>query len=112
MEKPQKQVLWVAFMRVVINLLSGEHTRIWKPPIQVNDWTEVANQRKFFDNFAKENNFDPLNPDNWYKVERRDVFEQVTIYLAISKLIISGWSRTVSWLLFWVGHKSAANPLS
>jgi hypothetical protein len=26
----------------------------------------VANRRQFFENYAEENGFDPLNPKNWY----------------------------------------------
>eukprot|EP00026_Physarum_polycephalum_P003805 Phypoly_transcript_03820.p1 GENE.Phypoly_transcript_03820~~Phypoly_transcript_03820.p1 ORF type:complete len:752 (+),score=55.45 Phypoly_transcript_03820:18-2273(+) len=33
----------------------------------VVSWMDKANQRKFFDDFAKEHNFDPLKPDNWTK---------------------------------------------
>ena len=56
-----------------------EHKRIWKPPVIMNDWTVSGSHRKFFDNYASENNFDPLNPDNWYKVERKDIMEKVVL---------------------------------
>eukprot|EP00026_Physarum_polycephalum_P003234 Phypoly_transcript_03244.p1 GENE.Phypoly_transcript_03244~~Phypoly_transcript_03244.p1 ORF type:complete len:742 (+),score=88.29 Phypoly_transcript_03244:221-2446(+) len=29
-------------------------------------WSDPANRRKFFENYAKENNFDPLQPHAWY----------------------------------------------
>jgi len=33
-----------------------------------NFWQEAKNRRDFFTNFAADNNFDPLLPDNWYKI--------------------------------------------
>jgi hypothetical protein len=29
-------------------------------------WQDIGNRRQFFENFAKENGFDPLIPENWY----------------------------------------------
>ena len=37
------------------------------------DWTEVANRKAFFDKFAKNKNFDPHVPNNWYKVKLKDI---------------------------------------
>jgi hypothetical protein len=31
-------------------------------------WNEERNKRAAFDQFAKENRFDPLNASNWYRV--------------------------------------------
>eukprot|EP00026_Physarum_polycephalum_P001669 Phypoly_transcript_01671.p1 GENE.Phypoly_transcript_01671~~Phypoly_transcript_01671.p1 ORF type:complete len:1064 (+),score=159.93 Phypoly_transcript_01671:260-3193(+) len=57
-------------------LVAEEHKRIWKPPVILNDWSVSGSHRKFFDNYASENNFDPLVPENWYKVERKDIMEK------------------------------------
>lgn len=32
----------------------------------LEDWSEVASRRSFFERYAKENDFDPLLPENWY----------------------------------------------
>jgi hypothetical protein len=29
-------------------------------------WRDVGNRRRFFENYAKENGFDPHDPENWY----------------------------------------------
>lgn len=31
-------------------------------------WKEVENRRKFFEDFAVQNQFNPLQPENWYSV--------------------------------------------
>lgn len=31
-------------------------------------WKDVQNVRRFFDEFAKENEFDPLSTNNWYSM--------------------------------------------
>lgn len=38
-------------------------------------WSSVANRKKFFLNFAKEKNFDPHVPENWYPWKQK-VFEE------------------------------------
>eukprot|EP00026_Physarum_polycephalum_P006810 Phypoly_transcript_06862.p1 GENE.Phypoly_transcript_06862~~Phypoly_transcript_06862.p1 ORF type:complete len:562 (+),score=109.53 Phypoly_transcript_06862:93-1688(+) len=48
------------------------HQRIWKPTRPIREWT-MENQRKFFDDFAKEQGFDPLIAKNWYKFEKKDI---------------------------------------
>jgi hypothetical protein len=35
-------------------------TNIWQ------EWDNVENRRKFFEKYAKDRGFDPLNPENWY----------------------------------------------
>eukprot|EP00026_Physarum_polycephalum_P002368 Phypoly_transcript_02374.p1 GENE.Phypoly_transcript_02374~~Phypoly_transcript_02374.p1 ORF type:complete len:856 (+),score=113.95 Phypoly_transcript_02374:207-2774(+) len=39
-----------------------------------NHWTtkEGVNSRKFLEQYAKSRNFDPLVPENWYKVQKKD----------------------------------------
>jgi hypothetical protein len=29
-------------------------------------WKDAENRRNFFLSYSQENNFDPLNPENWY----------------------------------------------
>eukprot|EP00026_Physarum_polycephalum_P009772 Phypoly_transcript_09908.p1 GENE.Phypoly_transcript_09908~~Phypoly_transcript_09908.p1 ORF type:complete len:313 (+),score=46.93 Phypoly_transcript_09908:110-1048(+) len=36
-------------------------------------WESPKNRKQFFDEFARENNFDPLLPENWYQVTERSV---------------------------------------
>ena len=36
-------------------------------------YSEVGNQRKFFENYAKQHGFDPLKPENWYKQRRKTI---------------------------------------
>jgi hypothetical protein len=40
-------------------------------------WTveESKNVRKFFDEFAKSRNFDPLQPQNWYRFSSDDILQ-------------------------------------
>jgi len=41
----------------------------WKGP----GWKSFGNQRKFFDEFAKSQKFNPLKAENWYSVTLRDI---------------------------------------
>jgi len=36
-------------------------------------WKETGNQRKFFDDFAKSKNFNPLDSEKWYSVPHHDI---------------------------------------
>jgi len=36
-------------------------------------WKDVSNRRKLFDSFARDKNFDPLNPENWYPIQRAEL---------------------------------------
>eukprot|EP00026_Physarum_polycephalum_P000846 Phypoly_transcript_00847.p1 GENE.Phypoly_transcript_00847~~Phypoly_transcript_00847.p1 ORF type:complete len:1309 (+),score=236.62 Phypoly_transcript_00847:226-3927(+) len=49
-----------------------EPHKMWAPP----DWTEAETRRKFFEDFARENGFDPLNPENWYHQSRDKIMER------------------------------------
>lgn len=33
-------------------------------------WNDTRNRKKFFEDYAKENGFDPLVPENWYNQPR------------------------------------------
>lgn len=51
------------------------HQRIWKPALPVNDWT-MENQRKYFNNFAQQNGFNPLIAKNWYSRMGKEIEEK------------------------------------
>eukprot|EP00026_Physarum_polycephalum_P002151 Phypoly_transcript_02156.p1 GENE.Phypoly_transcript_02156~~Phypoly_transcript_02156.p1 ORF type:complete len:735 (+),score=101.72 Phypoly_transcript_02156:694-2898(+) len=36
-------------------------------------WNKPIKRRNFFENFAKENSFDPIDPEQWYQVSRKHV---------------------------------------
>jgi len=38
-----------------------------------NYWNNIDNQRGFFTNFARENKFDPTDPNNWYSIAHSSV---------------------------------------
>lgn len=38
-----------------------------------NYWRDAANRRKFLDDYAKNQGFDPLVSKNWYNVTRSDI---------------------------------------
>lgn len=49
-------------------------------PFVVNDklgnhWADANNRKEFFDNFAKEHDFDPLVPENWYQITTKEMRE-------------------------------------
>eukprot|EP00026_Physarum_polycephalum_P001049 Phypoly_transcript_01050.p1 GENE.Phypoly_transcript_01050~~Phypoly_transcript_01050.p1 ORF type:complete len:906 (+),score=142.25 Phypoly_transcript_01050:476-3193(+) len=41
-----------------------------------NFWNVEKNRRKFFEDFAANNNFDPLLPENWYSIAKRQLLVQ------------------------------------
>jgi hypothetical protein len=38
-----------------------------------SSWRSIENKRKFFENYAKANDFDPHDPENWYKQPHRKI---------------------------------------
>jgi hypothetical protein len=50
-------------------------------------WGDPANRRKFFEQIAKDNNFDPVSADNWYthsnKVRTTKVFLKFFSYFGL-----------------------------
>jgi hypothetical protein len=36
-------------------------------------WDKVENQRKLFENYARDNEFNPLIPDNWYSQPKEKI---------------------------------------
>jgi hypothetical protein len=53
--------------------------RPWKGVI-LRDWKDPENRRKFFEDFARENNFDPLIPENWQSRYESIISEKVTYF--------------------------------
>ena len=49
--------------------------------MQTNDWTHSESHRKFMEEYARDNRFDPLVPENWYSVERSDIVKEVCLFL-------------------------------
>lgn len=37
------------------------------------EWHEQSRRRQFFEDFAGDNNFDPLDPNNWYSQLRSNI---------------------------------------
>ena len=50
---------------------------------------EKENRRKFFMDFAAQNGFDPLKPENWYSQQRQRIVELPVFPITFSSLIIS-----------------------
>eukprot|EP00026_Physarum_polycephalum_P007313 Phypoly_transcript_07372.p1 GENE.Phypoly_transcript_07372~~Phypoly_transcript_07372.p1 ORF type:complete len:546 (+),score=62.83 Phypoly_transcript_07372:102-1640(+) len=49
---------------------------VWKQHTNTNDWSDEANHRKFFDEFAKSNSFDPLIAENWYQIDHKQLVKK------------------------------------
>jgi len=43
------------------------------PSFPKNYWKEMKNRRIFFEDFAKQNHFDPLKPSNWLHVSKKNI---------------------------------------
>lgn len=41
--------------------------------INVAQWDDIKNRKKFFERYARDNSFDPLLPDNWYSQKSSDI---------------------------------------
>jgi hypothetical protein len=50
--------------------------------LQVTDgyWAEEKHRREFFDNFAKDLNFDPLTSDNWHKTTKNMLCDREVLF--------------------------------
>eukprot|EP00026_Physarum_polycephalum_P008136 Phypoly_transcript_08214.p1 GENE.Phypoly_transcript_08214~~Phypoly_transcript_08214.p1 ORF type:complete len:513 (-),score=83.64 Phypoly_transcript_08214:5-1384(-) len=46
-----------------------------KDVIQFHHWNKLENRRKFFEEYAYKNNFDPLVPGNWYREPKAKILE-------------------------------------
>ena len=61
-------------------------------------WNREEARRKFFEDYATENGFDPLVPKNWYK-QARDKIMAAKVYFFFSNLSAT---NTLSLLLFFL----------
>lgn len=52
-------------------------------------WKESARRREFFERYAKDNNFDPLIPENWYNINFGGFFSLKVLQIIIALLILS-----------------------
>lgn len=64
--------------------------------MHVGYWENIDNQRNFFDEMAREFDFDPLVPENWLQVKASDVASRV-VWIALLFIIIS-------WLLIFISQ--------
>lgn len=64
--------------------------RIWKPKVGYK-WSELRDRLMFLSDFAKDCNFDPLIPENWYSVSSKAIIEKVCrLYI---ELILIFWGN-------------------
>lgn len=54
----------------------------------IDEWEDIDKCKDFFDNFAKENNFDPNVAENWYSVNFDSIVAQVFFHSFLIFLII------------------------
>jgi hypothetical protein len=47
----------------------------------VASWPDTKARRKFFETYAKENNFDPLLPENWYAQSKQQLTSTKVIFI-------------------------------
>jgi hypothetical protein len=47
----------------------------------IDPWDKSAERRHFFEDYAKENGFDPLIPDNWYSQSRDKIMSTKVVQL-------------------------------
>lgn len=55
----------------------SSHTPIWKPTDVRSDWRDIGTHRRYFDAFALQKKFDPLQPSNWYTVTAKDFLKKL-----------------------------------
>lgn len=51
--------------------------------IYLASWSDIANRRQFFENFANTKNFDFEKADNWYIQSRKEIMAQKVCYFYI-----------------------------
>jgi len=63
------------FVRALLHLFPGIgfDKRKFHQKLPRNHWSDIANRRKFFEQFAKKRKFDPLIPRNWYSVSKENI---------------------------------------
>ena len=60
-------------------------------------WKDINNQRAFFDEFAKEEGFDPLVVENWYAIEKPRILQKKVVHLYPSAIMSSRYATNVGW---------------
>ena len=46
-------------------------------------WSSVDKRKRFFEQYAEVNNFDPTIPENWYSQDRADILSlKVILYIS------------------------------
>lgn len=54
-----------------------------------NYWQDKKNRRKFFENFAREKGFDPLDSHSWYSVSRNSILTHpVNLFILFFNFIL------------------------
>lgn len=65
-----------------ISMLSNSH-KIFITYKNIEYWNKPSNRRKFFEDYAKVNQFDPFDVDKWYTSARFVENEKVLIYVFV-----------------------------
>jgi hypothetical protein len=82
----EERISWYSLLLVFMVLTDflsdveyGQQTFVSKTSSQhpPGHWTKEAgiNMRKFFDDYARSNALDPLNPEHWYNVKRESIIK-------------------------------------
>lgn len=85
---------------LAFNSLQGLAQDVFLPPAEGlprGYWNEEGKTRHFFDNLARAHNFDPLIPDNWYKVSHKDI-AGITVII-VSYLVHANFGQDAQALL-------------
>lgn len=53
---------------------------------EISPWSHLENRRTFFEEFAKENKFDPLTPENW--INRFRMLKSTLVYFLLFQSLI------------------------
>jgi hypothetical protein len=64
--KERKFTICIFYCSVILIYFSSHAARVYS----------MAERRRFFDEFAKEAKFDPLNAANWYAVKQESILEK------------------------------------
>ena len=76
-----------SFLFFFIHLISF-HLLVHSLNLILASWNEPGNRRKFFENYAKENDFNPLDPRGW-SVQPRKKLMSVRVCPFVSFLLVS-----------------------
>lgn len=89
-------IIYYTFILFIVHILTEDY------------WDDNNNRKAFLDEFAKKNNFDPLNPNAWYsisneQIKTRSFVSQLIIYYSLLIIInhLTGWITyfdEISWI--------------